>query len=178
MRDDREEEITFDYIDRTIACSIIDYDLFDILLNEDEFDVFKKSLIDNVIKNRSGLDIDTHKGEKANNSNSSKKMSAKKATTRGPRSNLRVVINGETIENDNAVTTYIEVLKSIGLERVRKLGITWCKIPLISTEKDGKYHQKYEGGFYVNINSSTERKLKQLYEIADALGIEMHIDMI
>ena len=98
--------------------------------------------------------------------------------TKGPRSNLRVVMNGELFENDKAVITFVDVLKRIGLDRIRALSMTWCKIPLISTVKDEKYNQKFEDGYYINVNSSTDRKQKQLYEIAASLGVEIRVDVI
>lgn len=49
--DYKEEEITFDYIERRIACSVIDPDFFDFLSNADSFKVLKKSLMDRVINN-------------------------------------------------------------------------------------------------------------------------------
>ncbi len=44
--------ITFDFIERTIAYAIIDQELFDVMLNEHEFNIFKGYLIDKVINNK------------------------------------------------------------------------------------------------------------------------------
>lgn len=50
VREDRdEEEITFDYIERTYACSVIDHDLYELLSSEDDFASLKKILVDIVI---------------------------------------------------------------------------------------------------------------------------------
>jgi hypothetical protein len=55
VREDREEEeITFDYIERIYACSVIDHDLYELLSSEDDFASLKKILVDNVI-NSNGL---------------------------------------------------------------------------------------------------------------------------
>ena len=95
----------------------------------------------------------------------------------GPRTNLRVVLDGETFENEKAVTTFIEVMKRIGLERVRSLGLTWCKIPLVDTKENEKYTQKFEDGYYINVNSSTEQKQKHLYDIAEGLGLKIIVEV-
>lgn len=102
----------------------------------------------------------------------------KKKTNIAEDTNLRVVFEGQTYENEKAVTTFVDVLKRIGLTRVRTLGITWCKIPLVSTTKDAKYNQKHEGEFYVMVNSSTHQKKKHLDDVAKGLGLTLHVDVI
>lgn len=50
VREEREEEeITFDYIERTYSGSVIDHDLYELLSSEDDFASLKKILVDNVI---------------------------------------------------------------------------------------------------------------------------------
>lgn len=44
-----EEEITFDYIERTYVCSLMDNDLYELLSSEDDFASLKKILVNNVI---------------------------------------------------------------------------------------------------------------------------------
>lgn len=178
VREDRDEiEITFDYVEQTIACSIMDNDLFDVLSNKEYFDVLKKVLLGNTANNKEGTEYEPNE-ERIGKKEEDRNGSLNKTMTKGPRSNLRVVMNGELFENNKAVITFVDVLKRIGLDRIRALGMTWCKIPLISTVKDEKYNQKFEDGYYINVNSSTDRKQKQLYEIAASLGVEIRVDVI
>ena len=59
VREDSEENITFDYIERTYACSSIDHDLYELLSNEDDFASLKRILVDNVINDNCFLSSDT-----------------------------------------------------------------------------------------------------------------------
>ena len=178
VREDREEtEITYDYVEQTVACSIMDNDLFDVLSNKEDFDVLKKVLLDNTANKKEGPEYKPDE-KPISRKEEDRNASLNNVMTKGPRSNLRVVMNGELFENDKAVITFVDVLKRIGLDRIRALGMTWCKIPLISTVKDEKYNQKFEDGYYINVNSSTDRKQKQLYEIAASLGVEIRVDVI
>lgn len=178
VREDREEtEITYDYVEQTVACSIMDNDLFDVLSNKEDFDVLKKVLLGNTANKKEGPEYKPDE-KPISRKEEDRNASLNNVMTKGPRSNLRVVMNGELFENDKAVITFVDVLKRIGLDRIRALGMTWCKIPLISTVKDEKYNQKFEDGYYINVNSSTDRKQKQLYEIAASLGVEIRVDVI
>jgi len=178
VREDREEtEITYDYVEQTVACSLMDNDLFDVLSNKEDFDILKMVLLGNRDNKKESTEYEPDE-ERISKKVEDRNTLLNKVMTKGPRSNLRVVMNGELFENDKAVITFVDVLKRIGLDRIRALGMTWCKIPLISTVKDEKYNQKFEDGYYINVNSSTDRKQKQLCEIAASLGIEIKVDII
>jgi len=179
---DNSEEVepTYDYIESTYSCAIIDQDLFGLLSDEVDFSKFKETLVESVIR---GMSIPVAvEGDVINEPAIPKTtrpvlQKEKKKGAKGPRTNLRVVLDGEKFENEKAVTTFIEVMKRIGLERVRSLGLTWCKIPLVDTEENEKYTQKYEEGYYINVNSSTEQKRKHLYDIAEGLGLEILVEV-
>lgn len=175
-----EIEPTYDYIENTYSCALINQDLYGLLSDKEDFLRFKEDLIESVIRGKKKSHV--HERIVATNKVISHVVSnimheEKKKGTKGPRTNLRVVLNGETFENDKAVTTYIEVMKRIGLERVHSLGIKCCKNPLIDTKKNDKYRQKFENGYYINVNSSTEQKRKHLYEIAELLDLEIRIEV-
>ena len=178
--DSGEIEPTYDYIEKTYSCAIIDQDLFGLLSDEEGFSKFKGTLIEGVIRGNRIPDVveEEVKSEPAiHKTTRPLAPKEKKKGTKGPRTNLRVVLNGETFENEKAVTTFIEVMKRIGLERVRSLGLTWCKMPLVDTKENEKYTQKYEDGYYINVNSSTEQKQKHLYDIAEGLGLELLVEV-
>lgn len=57
-----------------------------------------------------------------------------------PKTLLRVTMpDGTVIENDKAKDTFVEVICRIGIERVRPLGLKFCKVPIISNTRDAKY---------------------------------------
>lgn len=173
-------EPTYDYIEKTYACAIIDQDMFGLLSDEEGFSKFKESLVEGIIRGNNILvaeEVEVTEIKTNYQEASPATPKEKEKGTKGPRTNLRVVLDGKTFENEKAVTTFTEVMKHIGLERVRSLGLIWCKKPLVDTEKSEKYSQKYEDGYYVNVNSSTEQKQKQLYEIAERLGLEIIVDI-
>ena len=178
--DSDEVEPTYDYIEKTYSCAIIDQDLFGLLSDEEGFSKFKETLVEGVIRGkRAPVVVEEDVADESVILKVSHPVFPKerKKGSKGPRTNLRVLFDGETFENEKAVTTFIEVMKRIGLERVRSLGLMWCKIPLIDTKENEKYTQKYEDGYYINVNSSTEQKQKHLYDIAEGLGLEMLVEI-
>ena len=77
----------------------------------------------------------------------------------------------------DATTTFCEVLRRVGLMRVRQLKIMASGINLVSTSKDENRTQRQLGGFYIFTNTSTRVKAKQLKEIAERLGIRMLVEV-
>ena len=176
IEDKTDSEPTYDYIESTYACSLIDQDLYELLSSEEEFATLKKVLVGTVIKGNETTDSIVEDEDKSKQKDV--EITFVKKQTKGPQTNLRVVFEDKTIVHEKAVITFMEILRRIGFERVRGLGLKWCGIPLISMEEDGKYAQKYESGYYVNVNSSTDRKQKQLYDIAEAFKLPIQIDVI
>lgn len=173
-------EPTYNYIERTYSCAIIDQDLFELLSDKEGFAKFKETLVESVIRNKIipvAIDGDVLNEPVIPKTTPPILQKENRKGTKGPRTNLRVVYNGESFENEKAVTTFIKVMKKIGLERVCSLGMIWCKIPLVDTKKNEKYTQKYENGYYINVNSSTIQKQKQLYDIAERLGLKMLVEI-
>ena len=178
IEDDTNSEPTYEYIERTYACSLIDHDLYELLSSEEDFASLKKILVDNLINCNDTTSSNTITEEVYLPKPREEKAPSIIKLTKGPQTNLRVVFEGETIVHEKAVATFMEIIRRIGFERVRGLGLKWCGIPLISMEEDDKYTQKYESGYYVNVNSSTDRKQKQLYDIAEAFNLSIQVDVI
>ena len=178
MEDQIDSEPTYDYIESTFACSLIDQDLYELLSSEEEFATLKRVLVDTVINGNDTTASDSIEEDGVRSKQKDAKTASVKKQTRGSQTNLRVVFENKTIVHEKAVITFMEILRRIGFERVRGLGLKWCGIPLISMEEEGKYVQKYESGYYVNVNSSTERKRKQLYDIAEAFKLPIQVDII
>lgn len=98
---------------------------------------------------------------------------------RGPAKHLRVTMNDGSIIGTgvDATTTFCEVLRRVGLMRVRQLNIMASGINLVSTSKDENRTQRQLGGFYIFTNTSTLVKAKQLKEISGRLGIRMQVEV-
>ena len=112
------------------------------------------------------------------NSYEGKKVYAKKS----PAQNLRITFpNGKVIENKKAVDSIIEFVQYVGVERVRKLGIIRCKIPLISNTVDKKYgsRQKQLGnGWMIMTCTSTESKKDDIIYISKAYNLNVKVELI
>ncbi|MCH5243983.1 MAG: hypothetical protein J1F29_03695 [Lentimicrobiaceae bacterium] len=89
--------------------------------------------------------------------------------------------NGRIIKYPKAKDTFIEVIKEIGVERIRPLEITCCKIPIISNKYDAKYGRAQHpigDGWLVLTNSSTHNKKRILDYIARRLNIPLRVEML
>ncbi len=99
-----------------------------------------------------------------------------------PKTLLRVTMpDGSVIERKKAKDTFIDVIRRIGIDKVRPLGLKFCKIPIISNTKDDKYGKAQhliEGGWYILTHSSTADKKKQLEKIAKSLHLPMVIEIV
>lgn len=89
--------------------------------------------------------------------------------------------DGRVIKHAKAKDTFIEVIKEIGVESIRPLGVTFCKIPIISNTRDSKYGRAQHpigGGWLVLTHSSTKDKKKMLEKIAQALNLNIKVDIV
>lgn len=95
---------------------------------------------------------------------------------------LRVTFpDGTVIQDKKAKVTFAEVIKRIGLMRVRNLGISFCGVPIVSNTLDSKYGKDQipvGNGLYVMTHSSTSDKRKQLDNISDNLNIGLKVEEI
>lgn len=120
------------------------------------------------------IDIDTRKRFRTKTkANKSKKVSKH---TKAPRTGLRVTLpNGELIEEHFAADTFALTIESLGVDKVRGLGLIESGIPLIASVKHDKYNQRKIGGWYIFTNTPTERKKNLLESIAKELGTRIHV---
>jgi nitric oxide synthase oxygenase domain/subunit len=95
---------------------------------------------------------------------------------------LRVTMpDGRIVAEPKACDTLAKTIRLIGAERVRALGMTWCKVPFISNTKDPKYghtQRPVGNGWYVITHSGTAMKKKFLDKIANELGLNIKVDII
>jgi transcriptional regulator with XRE-family HTH domain len=85
--------------------------------------------------------------------------------------------DGTWISENTGIDTFIEVIKKIGIEKVKNLGKYEAKIPLVADYEDpNKAQRKVEtdtGTFYVVSGTNTVTKKKILDNIADQLKLDM-----
>ena len=89
---------------------------------------------------------------------------------------LRITVNGKVFQERNAIQTFIEALKFIGLDEVAKVGIMCAGYNLVDTRQrldDNKRWQQREGSKWVYVYFSNETKANYLMQIADALKVNI-----
>ncbi len=95
---------------------------------------------------------------------------------------LRVTFpKGPVIAEPSARKTFVNCIEHIGLQRVRGLGLTLCKVPLVSNTQDKKYNISQfpvEDGLYVMTHSSTKQKAQILEKISDQLHLGLKVEII
>ena len=95
---------------------------------------------------------------------------------------LRVTFpDGTVIADKKAKITFAEVIKRIGLMRVRNLGISFCHVPIVSNTLDKKYGKAQipvGDDLYVMTHSSTHDKKKQLDKISHELGLGLKVEEV
>lgn len=85
--------------------------------------------------------------------------------------------DGTWIAEDRAIDTFIEVIKAVGIEEVKKLDLIVIGIPLIADcDYDGKAQRKVEteeGTYYIVSGTNTVTKKNILDDITDRLNVDM-----
>ncbi|MEG1726021.1 MAG: hypothetical protein RR313_11560 [Anaerovoracaceae bacterium] len=98
------------------------------------------------------------------------------------KTNLKVSFSdGSVVENRFAKDTLLQVVQKIGIDKVRSVGVIQCGVPLISNTIDSVYGNSQvdvADGWYLITHSSTGQKKQQIEKIADALGIDMKVEIL
>ena len=99
-----------------------------------------------------------------------------------PATRLKITFaDGRVIQESQAAETFRQFVMEIGAERVRALGMTQCKVPLISNTLDTKYKraQKPVGnGWYLMTNSNPLTKKRDIERIAKELNIKLKVEVV
>ena len=87
---------------------------------------------------------------------------------------------GSWISKDTAIDTFIEVIKKIGIEKVKNLGKYEAKVPLVANNEDPNKAQKTvetETGttYYIFSGLAITRMKRILDDIADRLNLKMRV---
>ncbi len=99
----------------------------------------------------------------------------KPRSTTDKKTSTRLVVtmpNGEKINHNKAVDTYVEAIENLGLDRVEKV-----KPKLLSTSSTYRNFRK-RGRYYININLSNDQKKINLEKIAEALSVRLQVEAI
>lgn len=94
---------------------------------------------------------------------------------------MRITVNGKVFQERNAIQTFIEALKFIGLDEVAKVGIMCSGYNLVDTRQrldGGRRWQQQEGDKWVYVYFSNPTKAQYLFQIADCLKLNIKIEAI
>lgn len=110
-----------------------------------------------------------------------KKKGGKKVVI-NPRTRLKITMSdGSIIEERTAWESLQQFILSVGVEKVRAVGLIANKIPLVSNTVDKKYKtaQKPLGnGWLLMTCSDTATKRKQILAIAESVGLNVNVEII
>ncbi|WON73558.1 hypothetical protein [Nitrosospira sp. Is2] len=97
---------------------------------------------------------------------------------KGPKTGLRVTVDGQDINPGNANEVFATALERMGLERVSQLGIRLSGIALVSRQPAMGYQSQIrKGGWYVTTHANNPYKKRKLEEIGAALGIPVAVEI-
>ena len=94
---------------------------------------------------------------------------------------MRITVNGKVFQERNAIQTFIEALKFIGLDEVAKVGIMCSGYNLVDTRQrldGGRRWQQQEGDKWVYVYFSNPTKAQYLFQIAEYLKLNIMIEAI
>lgn len=92
---------------------------------------------------------------------------------------LRVTMSdGEVIERETGINTFVDVIEKLGIEQVKDLDIIRNSIPLISTTKDPEREQHQRGRYYIVSGLSAQNKKKTLDRIAEGLRVDLEVELV
>lgn len=99
-----------------------------------------------------------------------------------PKTGLCVYLpDGTFIQEKKASDTFIKAIQLAGEMNVRELGLTSCRVPIVSNTIDAKYGRAQHpvgNGLYVLTHSSTYAKKQQLDRISKALKLNWKVEII
>jgi len=102
-----------------------------------------------------------------------------KRCTRKSGAKLRVKIADKVIEQRTISDTFVETLKTFGLERVAKLNKTLSAIPLIARlPTQGYQTQKHCNGWYITTHFNKSAAIRLLEDIGKELCMPLKIELI
>ena len=88
-----------------------------------------------------------------------------------------IMPDGQRIERNTINATFVTVIEKLGIERVKACNIERFYTPIVATSKHPKHSQAQSGSYYILTAQNTQDKKNDLRKIADALGVELKVEM-
>lgn len=106
-----------------------------------------------------------------------------KTITSSPKSSWTGLVvtfpNGKVINNRYAYETLIEVVETVGIQKVAALGLKHVGLDFIGKTRDDFYNQhELPDGYLILTHSSTDKKKRQVEEISEKLGLGLKVEVV
>lgn len=86
--------------------------------------------------------------------------------------------DGQCFANNSITNTFLEVIREIGIDKIKQKELTWCGKPLITTSKMFNGQVQIDNERWIVVPNTTKDKVKLLRVIGAMLRINMEITSI
>lgn len=86
--------------------------------------------------------------------------------------------DGQCFANNSITNTFLEVIREIGIDKIKQKELTWCGKPLITTSKMFNGQVQIDNERWIVMPNTTKDKVKLLRVIGAMLRINMEITSI
>lgn len=86
--------------------------------------------------------------------------------------------DGQCFANNSITNTFVEVIREIGIDKIKQKELTWCGKPLITTSKMFNGQVRIDNERWIIVPNTTKDKVKLLRVIGAMLRINMEITSI
>lgn len=86
--------------------------------------------------------------------------------------------DGQCFANNSITNTFLEVIREIGIDKIKQKELTWCGKPLITTSKVFNGQVQIDNERWIIVPNTTKDKVKLLRVIGAMLRINMEITSI
>lgn len=86
--------------------------------------------------------------------------------------------DGQCFANNSITNTFLEVIREIGIDKIKQKELTWCGKPLITTTKMFNGQVQIDNERWIIVPNTTKDKVKLLRVIGAMLRINMEITSI
>ena len=83
--------------------------------------------------------------------------------------------DGQCFANNSITNTFLEVIREIGIDKIKQKELTWCGKPLITTSKMFNGQVQIDNERWIVVPNTTKDKVKLLRVIGAMLRINMEI---
>lgn len=86
--------------------------------------------------------------------------------------------DGQCFANNSITNTFLEVIRGIGIDKIKQKELTWCGKPLITTSKMFNGQVQIDNERWIIVPNTTKDKVKLLRVIGAMLRLNMEITSI